>query len=66
VTTATSPDISVGPSWQRRCGHALGGRLVGPHSGRKEEVGRLVGCRPTQGEKAFLFNFAPIFYLIQI
>jgi hypothetical protein len=34
----------------------VGGRLVGPRSGRKEGVGQLVGCRPTQGEKAFLIN----------
>jgi hypothetical protein len=34
---------------------AVGGRLVGPRSGRKG-VGQLVGCRPTQGEKAFLIN----------
>jgi hypothetical protein len=35
---------------------AVGGRLVGPRSGRKEGVGHLVGCRPTQGKKAFLIN----------
>jgi hypothetical protein len=53
VTTATSPDVSAGPSWQRW--RAVGGRLVGPRSGRKG-VGHLVACRLTQGEMAFLIN----------
>jgi hypothetical protein len=50
------PDVSAGPSWQRRCGCAVGGWLAGPRSGPKKGLGRFVGCQRTQGGKGFLFD----------
>jgi hypothetical protein len=44
----------------RARGRAVGGWLAGPRPGRKKGVGWLVGCWPTEGEKAFLFHL-PLF-----